>query len=63
MVFTSALIRPTALRRLAHLAVGQRTSAPAVEPGHLAVGTPDEGGQISATEACLPHRRLRHGLP
>ena len=44
MVVTSALIRPTALLQLAHLAVGPRTSAPAIEPGHLAIGTPDEGG-------------------
>ena len=63
MVFTSALIRPTALLQLAHLAVGQPASALASELGHLTIGTPDEGGQISATEACLPHQRLRHGLP
>jgi hypothetical protein len=37
MVFTSASIRPTALLQLTHLIVGQRTSAPAVELGHLAV--------------------------
>jgi hypothetical protein len=43
-----------ALLQLTQLTVGQPTSAPAVELGHLAVGTPDEGGQVSAAGACLP---------
>src|SRR5688500_5135456 len=55
LVITSAPLRPTALRQLAHLTVGQRTSTPAVEPGHLAVRAPDDRGQVSAAEACLPH--------
>src|SRR3712207_4989843 len=45
MVSTSALIPPTALRQLAHLAVGPRTSTLVVELGYLLVRTPDEGGQ------------------
>ena len=63
MVSTSALIRPTALRQLAHLAVDLRTSTLVVKLGHLVVRAPDEGGQIAATEACLPHTPLRHGPP
>ena len=52
-----------ALLQLTQLTVGQPTSAPAVELGHLAVGTPDEGGQISAVGACLPDHPIRHGPP
>jgi hypothetical protein len=52
MVVTSALIRQTALRQLAHLAVGPRASTLVVELGYLLVRPPDEGGQIAATEAC-----------
>src|SRR5918994_2873330 len=52
MVSTSAPPRPTALRQLAHLAVGPRTATLVVELGYLLVRTPDEGGQIAATQAC-----------
>jgi hypothetical protein len=47
MVPTSAPLPPTALLQLTHLIVGQSTSAPAVELGHLAVQALDEDGQIS----------------
>ena len=53
MVFTSAPLRPIALRQLAHLTVGPRGSAPGSELGHLAVQAPDDHGQISATWTCL----------
>ena len=53
MVFTSAPIRPTALRQLAYRTVGPRRFAPGSELGHLAVQAPDDHGQISATWTCL----------
>jgi hypothetical protein len=61
MGFISTPVRLTALRQLAHLTVDQRTSAPAIALGHLAVQTPDEGGQISAAWACLPDTRFDTG--
>jgi hypothetical protein len=61
MGFVSAPVRPTALRQLTRLTAGPRTSAPAIELGHLAVQTPDEGGQVSAAWACLPDTRFDTG--
>ena len=43
-----------ALLQLTQLTVGQPTSAPTVELDHLAVGTPDEGGQVSASRGMSP---------
>src|SRR5919107_3941052 len=61
MGFISTPVQLTALRQLAHLTIDQRTSAPAIALGHLAVQTPDEGGQISAAWACLPDTRFDTG--
>src|SRR3712207_7820629 len=44
MVSTSAPLPLTAPLQLTHPTAGQPTSSPAVELGHLAVGTPDEEG-------------------
>src|SRR3954469_20895059 len=63
MVSTSASPRPTALLQLAPLSVAQRTSTPVAELGHLAVITPDDGGQVSAAWTGGPHHPLRHGPP
>ena len=63
MVVTSALIRQTALRQLAHLAVGPRASTLVVELGYLLIRTPDEGGQVSQVGACFSDIPLRYGSP
>ena len=53
MVFTSAPIRPTALRQRPYRNSGPRRSAPESERGHLAGRAPDDHGQASATWTCL----------